>query len=44
MSCMEWQDRLDAYVDAELPPHEMELFRAHAATLHGMRFRNSRAD
>jgi len=32
MSCMEWQNRIEAYVDAELPPHEMESFRAHAAT------------
>jgi anti-sigma factor RsiW len=31
MSCQEWQSRLDAYVDEELPPHEMEAFRAHAA-------------
>jgi anti-sigma factor RsiW len=32
MSCQEWQNRLDAYVDEELPPREMEAFRAHAAT------------
>lgn len=32
MSCPDWQTRLDAYVDAELAPHEMESFRAHAAT------------
>ncbi len=31
MSCQEWQNRLDAYVDEELPPHEVEAFRAHAA-------------
>jgi anti-sigma factor RsiW len=31
MSCIEWQNRLDAYVDAELTPHEMESFRGHAA-------------
>ena len=31
MSCTDWQSRLEAYVDAELPPHEMEAFRAHAA-------------
>ena len=31
MSCLEWQKQLDAYVDAELPRHEMEDFRAHAA-------------
>ena len=31
MSCMEWQDRLEAYVDAELPAREMEAFRTHAA-------------
>jgi anti-sigma factor RsiW len=29
MSCLEWQSRLDAYVDAEFPPQEMEAFRAH---------------
>jgi anti-sigma factor RsiW len=32
MSCMEWRDRLEAYVDAELSPGEMGDFRAHAAT------------
>src|SRR5271169_4512281 len=32
MSCMDWKDRLDAYVDAELPPQEIDSFRAHAAT------------
>jgi anti-sigma factor RsiW len=32
MSCREWQERLEAYVDAELSPHEMEAFRAHAAS------------
>ncbi len=31
MMCPDWQSRLEAYVDAELPPHEMEAFRAHAA-------------
>lgn len=31
MSCLEWQSRLEAYVDAELSPHDMESFRAHAA-------------
>lgn len=31
MSCSEWQDRLQAYVDAELPPRDMETFRVHAA-------------
>lgn len=31
MSCREWQSRLDAYVDGELPAHEMETFRDHAA-------------
>ncbi|MFZ0315011.1 MAG: zf-HC2 domain-containing protein [Candidatus Korobacteraceae bacterium] len=30
MSCTEWQGRIDAYVDAELPPSEMAAFRAHA--------------
>jgi anti-sigma factor (TIGR02949 family) len=30
MSCREWQDRLQSYVDAEMPPQEMEAFRAHA--------------
>lgn len=30
MSCTEWHDRIDAYVDAELPPSDMEAFRAHA--------------
>ena len=34
MSCMGWQDRLEAYVDAELPSAEMEAFRAHAASCH----------
>jgi len=32
MSCIAWQSRLDAYVDAELSPDEMASFRAHAAT------------
>jgi anti-sigma factor RsiW len=31
MSCQEWQTRVEAYVDAELSPHEMDSFRAHAA-------------
>jgi len=31
MSCMEWQNRLEGYVDAELPPSEMTAFREHAA-------------
>lgn len=30
MSCTDWQDRIDAYVDAELPPSDMAAFRAHA--------------
>ncbi len=30
MNCTEWQGRLDAYVDAELPAPEMDAFRAHA--------------
>jgi len=30
MSCTEWQSRLDAYVDGELPAPEMETFRDHA--------------
>ena len=34
MSCREWHDRLQAYVDAELPPHDMEAFRAHTAACH----------
>jgi len=29
MNCTEWRDRIDAYVDAELPPSEMAAFRAH---------------
>ena len=32
MSCRDWQTRMEAYVDAELTPHEMDSFRAHAAT------------
>ena len=28
-NCTEWRDRIDAYVDAELPPSEMVAFRAH---------------
>jgi anti-sigma factor RsiW len=35
MTCQEWQNRLDAYADEELPPHEMEAFRAHAADCTG---------
>ena len=31
MMCPEWQNRIDAYVDAELPQNEMEDFRTHAA-------------
>lgn len=31
MSCREWHDRLQTYVDAEMAPQEMEAFRAHAA-------------
>jgi anti-sigma factor RsiW len=30
MNCTEWRDRIEAYVDAELPPSEMVAFRAHA--------------
>ncbi|MGO9306557.1 MAG: DUF3619 family protein [Candidatus Korobacteraceae bacterium] len=30
MSCTDWQERIDAYVDAELPSSEMDAFRAHA--------------
>ena len=30
MNCTEWQDRIDAYVDAELPPSDLNAFRAHA--------------
>lgn len=32
MSCPEWQSRIASYVDAELPPLEMDAFRAHLAT------------
>jgi anti-sigma factor RsiW len=32
MSCLESQTRVEAYVDAELSPNEMDIFRAHAAT------------
>ena len=32
MNCSEWQSRVGSYVDAELPPLEMEAFRAHLAT------------
>jgi anti-sigma factor RsiW len=31
MSCVDWQNRLEAYVDAELSPHDMDDFRRHAA-------------
>ena len=31
MSCQDWQTRVEAYVDAELAPDEMDSFRAHAA-------------
>jgi anti-sigma factor RsiW len=34
MSCREWGDRVQSYVDAELSPQEMEDFRAHAAQCH----------
>ena len=30
MNCTEWQDRIDAYVDAELPSSDLHAFRAHA--------------
>jgi anti-sigma factor RsiW len=29
MNCTEWQSRIDAYVDAELPPSDMNAFRSH---------------
>lgn len=29
-ACAEWQSKLEAYVDAELAPQEMEAFRVHA--------------
>ncbi len=29
MNCAEWHNRIEAYVDAELPPLDMEAFRAH---------------
>jgi anti-sigma factor RsiW len=32
MSCLEWQTRVEAYVDAELSPDEMDSFRTHAAS------------
>jgi anti-sigma factor RsiW len=32
MGCAEWQDRIMAYVDAELPASEMAVFRSHAKT------------
>ncbi len=30
MKCTEWQNQVDAYVDAELPPSDMDRFRTHA--------------
>jgi anti-sigma factor RsiW len=30
MNCTEWHNRIDAYVDAELPPSDLRAFRAHA--------------
>ncbi len=30
MNCTEWHDRIDAYVDAELPSSDIVAFRAHA--------------
>jgi anti-sigma factor RsiW len=30
MNCTECHNRIDAYVDAELPPSDMDAFRAHA--------------
>lgn len=30
MNCADWQKRIDAYVDAELSPSDMDAFRAHA--------------
>lgn len=32
MNCSEWQSRVASYVDAELPPPEIDAFRAHLAT------------
>jgi len=32
MNCTEWQHRIDAYVDAELPPSDLHAFRAHVET------------
>jgi anti-sigma factor (TIGR02949 family) len=32
MNCNEWQNRIDAYVDAELQPSDMAAFRTHAET------------
>jgi anti-sigma factor (TIGR02949 family) len=32
MNCTEWQNRIDAYVDAELQPSDMAAFRTHAET------------
>ena len=28
--CADWQNKLDAYVDAELSPQEMEAFRVNS--------------
>jgi anti-sigma factor RsiW len=27
---LEWRDQIEAYVDAELPPTDMDAFRVHA--------------
>ena len=35
MNCAECQKRIAAYVDAELPPAEMEAVRSHAQTCAG---------
>jgi anti-sigma factor RsiW len=29
-NCTEWQNQIDTYVDAELPPSDTDLFRTHA--------------
>jgi anti-sigma factor RsiW len=29
-NCLEWRDQIEAYVDAELPPTDMDSFRVHA--------------
>jgi anti-sigma factor RsiW len=29
-NCIEWSDQIEGYVDAELPPADMEAFRVHA--------------